>query len=269
MTFDLFYMQIFCLGLLVLVAHFCSKITSRLKIGEVVGQVLGGLVVGPILLLFIENKFPVYRNALNSLHFFAFVFLSLIAFGIGDELNRTKLRSIGKGMLALSLIEGFITWTCVTVTFLLLGVKPIVALLIGSIGIATAPAATFAIMNRLDIGGTMRSMLGGMVVLDDVIEIIIFSITCQAALLLERGGSFSLAGLSLPVAQELLTAPSSICPTRPPTSQSPVTMMFTTPIFSMCPPPTIPKSPTKISSGRLMNRSRILYPCPSKLPVNE
>ncbi|KPL19634.1 MAG: hypothetical protein AMJ92_02485 [candidate division Zixibacteria bacterium SM23_81] len=206
MTFDLFYMQIFCLGLLVLVAHFCSKITRRLKIGEVVGQVLGGLVVGPILLLFIEHEFPVYRNALNSLHFFAFVFLSLIAFGIGDELNRTKLRSLGKGMLALSLIEGFVTWICVTISFLLLGFKPIVAFLIGSIGIATAPAATFAIMNRLDIGGTMRSMLGGMVILDDVVEIIVFSITCQAALLLERGGSFSLTGLSLPVAQELIFA---------------------------------------------------------------
>jgi mannitol/fructose-specific phosphotransferase system IIA component (Ntr-type)/Kef-type K+ transport system membrane component KefB len=206
MSFELFYMQIFSLGLLVLAAHFCSKITRRLRIGEVVGQVLGGLVVGPVLLLFIEQEFPAYRSALNSLHFFAFVFLSLIAFGIGDELNREKLKSVGRGLLGLSLIEGFVTWTCVTATFLLLGFKPIVALLIGSIGIATAPAATFAIMNRLDIGGTMRSMLGGMVVLDDVIEIVIFSITCQAALLLDRGGNLSLRGLSLPVTQELVFA---------------------------------------------------------------
>jgi len=206
MSFELFYMQIFGLGLLVLAAHFCSKITRRLRIGEVVGQVLGGLVVGPILLLFIEQEFPAYRSALNSLHFFAFVFLSLIAFGIGDELHREKLRSLGKGMFGLSLIEGFITWTCVTATFLLLGFKPIVALLIGSIGIATAPAATFAIMNRLDIGGTMRSILGGMVVLDDVIEIVIFSITCQAALLLDRGANLSLTGLSLPVTGELIFA---------------------------------------------------------------
>jgi NhaP-type Na+/H+ or K+/H+ antiporter len=105
MSFERFYMQIFGLGLLVLVAHFGSRITRRLKIGEVVGQVLGGLVVGPILLLFIEQRFPEYRQALNSLHFFAFVFLSLIAFGIGDGLNRNKLRGIGKGLVLLSLIE--------------------------------------------------------------------------------------------------------------------------------------------------------------------
>lgn len=206
MSFERFYMQIFGLGLLVLVAHFGSRITRRLKIGEVVGQVLGGLVVGPVLLLFIEHRFPEYRQALNSLHFFAFVFLSLIAFGIGDELNRNKLRGIGRGLLTLSLIESLVTWVCVSVTFLLLGFKPIVALLIGSIGVATAPAATFAIMNRLDIGGTMRSMLGGVVVLDDVIEIIIFSVTCQIALLMARGGRITLSGLSLPVIRELLFA---------------------------------------------------------------
>jgi mannitol/fructose-specific phosphotransferase system IIA component (Ntr-type)/Kef-type K+ transport system membrane component KefB len=206
MSFERFYMQIFGLGLLVLVAHFGSRITRRLRVGDVVGQVLGGLVVGPVLLLFIEHRFPEYRQALNSLHFFAFVFLSLIAFGIGDELNRSRLRSMGKGMLVISLIEGGITWLCVTGAFLLLGFKPIVALLIGSIGIATAPAATFAIMNRLDIGGTMRSILGGVVVLDDVIEIGIFSITCQIALLMARGGEITLTGLSLPVIKELVLA---------------------------------------------------------------
>ena len=206
MSFERFYMQIFGLGLLVLVAHFGSRITRRLKIGEVVGQVLGGVVVGPVLLLFIEHRFPEYRQALNSLHFFAFVFLSLIAFGIGDELNRNKLRGVGRGLLLLSLIESMITWVCVSATFLLLGFKPIVALLIGSIGVATAPAATFAIMNRLDIGGTMRSMLGGVVVLDDVIEIVIFSVTCQIALLMDRGGQITLSGLSLPVIRELALA---------------------------------------------------------------
>jgi mannitol/fructose-specific phosphotransferase system IIA component (Ntr-type)/Kef-type K+ transport system membrane component KefB len=202
-SFERFYMQIFSLGLLVLVAHFGSRITRRLKLGEVVGQVIGGLLVGPVLLLFIGQRFPAYSEAIHSLHFFTFVFLSLIAFGIGDELNRGKLRSLGRGLLFLSLIEAFTTWIFVTGAFLLLGFKPIVAFLIGSIGIATEPAATFAIMNKLDIGGRMRSVLGGMVVLDDIIEIVVFSITCQAALLMASGASFSLVDLTLPVTREL------------------------------------------------------------------
>ncbi|RKY42505.1 MAG: hypothetical protein DRP85_02505 [Candidatus Makaraimicrobium thalassicum] len=84
MRFELLYMQILCLGLLILAAYFGGKLTRRLRIGEVVGQVLGGLVVGPFFLFFLEHKVPVYREALLSLHFLAFVFLSIIALlGLG------------------------------------------------------------------------------------------------------------------------------------------------------------------------------------------
>ncbi len=203
MNSDLFYMQIISMGLLVLAAYYGSRITRRLGIGEVVGQVLGGLLVGPVLLLFIEHRFPVYREALRSLHFFTFFFLSLIAFGIGDEFNIEKIKRTGRGILALTAIEGSITWILVTSTFLLLGFKPIIALLIGSIGIATAPAATFAIMNRLNIGGNMRTLLGGMVVFDDLFEIVVFSIVCQAALLMQGSAPVSWEGLFVPVGKEL------------------------------------------------------------------
>ncbi len=199
-------MQIVSVGLLVLAAHYGSRITRRLGIGEVVGQVVGGLLVGPILLLFIEHRFPVYRDALRSLHFFTFFFLSLIAFGIGDEFNLSKIKHTGRHVITLTAIEGTVTWILVTGTFFLLGFKPIVALIIGSIGIATAPAATFAIMNRLNIGGNMRNLLGGMVVFDDLFEVLIFSIFCQAALLLQGSAPITWEGLVLPVGMDLVFA---------------------------------------------------------------
>lgn len=203
MSFEFFYLQILSVGLLGLAAHYGSKITRRLRLGEVVGQVLGGLVVGPVLLLLLEQRFPAYRDALNSLHFFTFVFLSLIAFGIGDELNFEKLRSLGREVIIVTAAQGVATWALLTGVFLLLGFQPMVALIIGSIGIATAPAATFAVMNRLDIGGRMRSMLGGMVVLDDLFEVIVFSIMCQAALLLQRTARISWEQVVLPVTKDL------------------------------------------------------------------
>ena len=203
MPFDLFYMQIISVGLLTLAAHYGSKVTRRLGVGEVVGQVLGGLLVGPVLLVFFEHHFPVYREAVRSLHFFTFVFLALVVFGIGDEFNLEQLRRTGRKTVVLTAIQGLITWVLVTGTFLLLGVKPVVALIVGSIGIATAPAATFAIMNRLNIGGRMRSLLGGMVVFDDLFEIVVFSIMCQAALLLDASADLTWQGLLVPVSEEL------------------------------------------------------------------
>ena len=67
-------------------------------------------MVGPVLLLFIEHRFPEYQEALSSLHFFTFVFLSLIAFGIGDELNRKKLKSIGKGIPPSTILESSLSF---------------------------------------------------------------------------------------------------------------------------------------------------------------
>jgi mannitol/fructose-specific phosphotransferase system IIA component (Ntr-type)/Kef-type K+ transport system membrane component KefB len=203
MSFETFYMQIVALGLLVLAAHYGGRITRRLHLGEVVGQVMGGLLVGPILLFAIEHRFPGYREALQSLHFLTFVFLSLIAFGIGDELHMERFRKIGRDVIIMCLVQAFATFVCVTLTFLALGFRPIIALIIGSIGIATAPAATFAIMNKLDISGKMRNVLGGMVVLDDVIEVIMFSMLAQAALLLGNGRAVSFLGVGLPVAKEM------------------------------------------------------------------
>ena len=206
MSPDLFYIQILSVGLLGLAAHYGSRITRHLGIGEVVGQVLGGLLVGPILLFFIERHVPAYREALRSLHFFTFLFLSLIAFGIGDEFNIEKIKRVGRKVVTLTMIEGCVTWILVTGTFFLLGFKPVVALIIGSIGIATAPAATFAIMNRLNIGGNMRTLLGGMVVFDDLFEIFIFSVVCQAALSLQGASHVNWGGLILPVGKEFAFA---------------------------------------------------------------
>lgn len=201
-----FYMQIICLGLMLLSAHFGGKITRHLKIGEVVGQVIGGLVVGPTLLYFLSGHYPAYGVALKSLHFFTFVFLSIIAFGIGDELSWANLKKIGWEAVIICLFQAVITWVLLTVTFYFLDFSIMNCLIIGSIGIATAPATTFVIMNKLDIVGRMRSMLGGIVVLDDVIEVIIFSIFCQMAITMQGGGDISFTSLAVPVVKQFFFA---------------------------------------------------------------
>lgn len=206
MRFDLLYMQILSFGLIILAAFFGGRISRRLHVGEVVGQVVGGLVMGPVLLFFLEHKMPVYREAVYSLHFLAFIFLGIVAFSIGEELHSDKIRRVGKDAIIICIVQAVATWVLVTVTFLFLGLKTTTALIIGSIGIATAPASTFVIMNKLGITGRMRSMLGGIVVLDDVIEVIIFSVMAQIALLLKKNAELSLDEVFLPVAKDFALA---------------------------------------------------------------
>ena len=56
MSLDTFYMQIICFGVLLLAANFGGKLSRHLRIGEVVGQVIGGLLIGPVLLFFVEES---------------------------------------------------------------------------------------------------------------------------------------------------------------------------------------------------------------------
>jgi Kef-type K+ transport system membrane component KefB/mannitol/fructose-specific phosphotransferase system IIA component (Ntr-type) len=204
---DLLYTQILSLCLLLLFAFFGGKISARFNMGEVVGQVLGGMVAGPVLLLGIHSILPRYGDALESLHFFTFLFLSVIVFSIGDELSLKNIRKSGKEALIICVVQAVSPWLAVTTTFLFLGFDIQISLIIGSMGIATAPTATFVIMNKLGIAGKMRSTLGGIVVLDDVIEVVVFSLTVQYALFSTLHGHHYAEGqILLPVLKDVTFA---------------------------------------------------------------
>lgn len=90
--------QMIALGLIVLAAHLGGKLCARLRLSEVTGQLLGGAMVGPYALqmLHIIPEGGIYADAINSFHYFIFVFLGLVAFGIGEELHFNRVKRVGK-----------------------------------------------------------------------------------------------------------------------------------------------------------------------------
>jgi mannitol/fructose-specific phosphotransferase system IIA component (Ntr-type) len=196
--------QILCIGLLVLGSYFMGKLTRHLKIGETTGQMIGGLLVGPYFLslagiLPAGHRFSTcYKQAFGTFHFFTFAFLGLVAFGIGEELHVDRLKAVGMKAVVICAIQGALTFALTTVVFLfLLDYEPLYALLIGSIGIATAPATTFAIMNKIALEGKLRDILANIVVLADIIEVLIFSVIMQLAWMSHRGAESRTAGAAL------------------------------------------------------------------------
>lgn len=183
-TNNLVPIQMVTLGLLILAAHLGGKLFDRCGLSVATGQILGGVLVGPWALQavgLLPASIP-YGEAVASFGFFIFIFVSLVAFSIGEELHLGRLRHVGRSTLMISLIQTSLTFVLVTLGLWWPGKLPLIdALIIGAIGVATAPAMTFVILNRLRIEGRLRNILGSVEILSDVIGIVVFSLLVQLA----------------------------------------------------------------------------------------
>jgi mannitol/fructose-specific phosphotransferase system IIA component (Ntr-type)/Kef-type K+ transport system membrane component KefB len=213
-------MQMMALGLVILAAHLGGKVCHKLRMSEVTGQLVGGAMVGPFalhLLHLLPSGDNSYDLALESFHFFVFVFLGMVAFGIGEELHLSRLRQVGRAAVVICLIHVLITWVGITSLFYFGTRLEIIssfsamplweAMLIGSIGTASAPAVTFVLMNQLSVEGRLRQMVGGIVVMADVMEVLLFSFFVQMAMREVRPEKFSAESSFLrPMLQETIFA---------------------------------------------------------------
>jgi Kef-type K+ transport system membrane component KefB len=203
MEMQIMKMQILEVGLLILGAYMGGLVARKLKIGEIVGQIMGGMLVGPHFwewlhrLIFtgsffashpqfyaVQNfyqggGFQRYTQVFESYHFITFLFLGVIAFSLGEELHHERLRRVGIKATIICIFQGLITFAFIAIGFKLIFGQLfswLDAFIIGSIGIATAPAITFIVMNKFKIEGPLKNILANIVVLDDIMEVIIFSI---------------------------------------------------------------------------------------------
>jgi Kef-type K+ transport system membrane component KefB len=184
MAHNLVPIQMATLGLLILAAHLGGKLFDRLGFSVVTGQLLGGVLVGPWALqsMGFMPAGAAYEQAVESFSFFTFIFVSLVAFSIGEELHLDRLRHVGRSTLVICVIQTTLTFGLVSSGLYFLGRLPFIdALIMGAIGVTTAPAMTFVILNRLRIEGRLRNILGSVEVLSDVTGVILFSVLVQWA----------------------------------------------------------------------------------------
>lgn len=158
------------LGVLLLVGFMLGKISGKLRLPEITGFILAGLLIGHGGLDVLP---PVFEPAFMALSQAA---LTLIAFTIGAEFFWPKLRRIGAQVAVMGILEVVASLAFVTVIMRIMGLPWPFAFILGAIASATAPAATVAIVQSLRARGRYIDMLYGLVALDDVGAVIIFAL---------------------------------------------------------------------------------------------
>lgn len=108
------------------------------------------------------------------------VSLTMVAFLLGADLTRDNLIRHGRAILAISLAIVLGTTLIVFGGLVAVGMVPETALLLGAIATATAPPAVSDVIRQLQIENGFTETLSGIVAIDDVWGVMVFSF-CLAA----------------------------------------------------------------------------------------
>ncbi len=182
------------IGLLLLFSHAGGKVANYLKAPRVSGYLVVGMLLSPSVIGLFHEKL-----VKEDLTLIIDIALAIIAFSIGGSLRWTKLKKLGKQILWITFIQAFGAFLVTTVSlaffFYLMNSFKVVsssfwtlyfpmALIIGAISAATAPAATLAIIHEYRAKGPFTTILLGVVALDDGLTIVFtaFAITMAQSL---------------------------------------------------------------------------------------
>ena len=188
---------------LLLVALLSTRLMRLIKLPNVTGYILTGIIMGPFLFGLLFNNFSftdikegtIYKFV-DQLGWVSTVALGFIAFSIGTSFKFSTIKSLGKRVLVITILEALGASLLVVVALLVAHfifpqyVSLELALTLSAIASATAPAATLMVIKQYRAHGPLVDTLLPVVALDDAAALILFAILFQIATAL-AGGSIS------------------------------------------------------------------------------
>ncbi len=188
---------------LLLVALLSTRLMRLIKLPNVTGYILTGIIMGPFLFGLLFNNFSftdikqgLIYNFVDKIGWVSTVALGFIAFSIGTSFKFTTIKALGKRVLVITVLEALGASLLVVAALLVAHfifpqyVSLELALTLSAIASATAPAATLMVIKQYRAHGPLVDTLLPVVALDDAAALILFAILFQIATAL-AGGSVS------------------------------------------------------------------------------
>ena len=177
-----------------------SRVVKPLKLPAVTGYLIAGLLIGPFVLgaLGMDGLGFTSLKKVEGLKIISEVALGFIAFDIGNEFRLSQLKAIGKKATVIAVIQALSATVLVDVSILILHllmpdkITVPVALTLGAVATATAPAATLMVVNQYKAKGPLVDILLPIVALDDAVGLIVFAVSFGIAKSLSSGVAISI-----------------------------------------------------------------------------
>ena len=177
-----------------------SRLAKMVKLPAVTAYLVAGILVGPYLLGqvwiptadagihlgFCPKDFEKYK-------LFSDVALGFIAFAIGNEFRLSSLKKTGRQATIIGIAQAVVTTLMVDAAliglhFAMPDVLPLpVAIVLGAVASATAPAATLMVVRQYKAKGPVTDILLPIVALDDAVGLVLFAVSFGVARSLSAG----------------------------------------------------------------------------------
>ena len=167
---------IISLAIMLFAGFLITRISKKLRLPNVTGYIVAGILIGPYLL----NLIP--QEIIVGMDFVTDIALSYIAFGVGKYFKFSTLKKSGSKVLTITLFESLTAAIAVIFAMVYVFKLPMsFALLLGAIGCATAPASTIMTIRQYHAKGDFVNTVLQVVALDDAVSLFAFSICAAIA----------------------------------------------------------------------------------------
>ena len=172
-----------------------SRLTKKFNLPSVTGYLVAGILVGPFCLGLLNIPGVGFTSIENVKSFgvLSQAALGFIAFSIGSEFRLEQLKKTGKQATVIAIFQAVTATLMVDAVLIglhfILGDKlPLpVAITLGAISSATAPAATLMVVRQYKAKGELTDLLLPIVALDDAVGLIIFAVSFGVARAMTEG----------------------------------------------------------------------------------
>ena len=177
--------QILCIALALFVGLLSSRLMKLLKLPNVTGYLISGIIFGPFLLGKFIGGWSTNSSSetyIDSIKWISDIALGFIAFTIGCSFKKESLEHVGKKVIIITICEALggalFTIGGLFLAKIFLGENLPISLILtfGAIACATAPAATLMVIRQYKAKGPVVDTLIPVVAFDDAVALIAFAI---------------------------------------------------------------------------------------------
>lgn len=208
------------IAIVVLTGLLTSKISKFCHVPNVTGYLIGGLLIGPGLFSLIPGCTGLLGvSAVSAMKVIVKIELAFIAFTIGCEFKKSFIKSVGAKPIMMAAGESL--FAVIVIAGVIMAFSPILtkqlgksyteiatlAIGLGAIGAATAPAATLMVIKQYRAKGEVTDTLVATVAIDDATALIFFGLAIAVIeIMTPASGKSNLAlSITLPFIEIILS----------------------------------------------------------------